>query len=367
MIEPTLHSRSYRDYFVWRHWRYQNKYGFGGLYFDNPRQDGLGTRAVVKRLYNITLADRYLGGREQAIGMATNGNINLSFMGFITYHWDGEHLNSVVQNWKTYIGKVTPESFRSQYMGHNLGWPVSFLGQARLRPEWVAADGGPEPVIDHLQGLELLHDSTPSGWHFGQPMDQVCTRAQNAYERYGLDHWIYQFTPYWQQDLVQLPAQEMYASFYIARPSVLVATDPAEWMQRTARFRNYFRMTPYLPEHIVSRFYGTIERERKYLKTLPDRAVLIVYNHSDWQGEMRLKPDWAKLGLGAPETLKATNAVHSTGFRLEKTGEKDKAGKEIEKAVFFPRPDETARIENGELVFPMTKFNYRMIVIEKAK
>jgi hypothetical protein len=37
------------------------------------------------------------------------------------------------------------------------------------------------------------------------------------------------------------------------------------------------------------------------------------------------------------------------------------------KAELFPRPKEYARIENGELVLPMTKLNYRMIVIEKAK
>ena len=366
-IEPTLHSRSYRDYFVWRHWRYQNKYGFGGLYYDNPQQDGLGTREVIKRMYNITLADRYLGAREQAIGMAVNGGLNLSFMGFITYHWDGENLNSVVQNWKTYIGKITPESFRGEYMGHNLGFPVCFLGQNRLRPEWVEADGGPEAVYDHLSGLSLLHDAMLPHCPLPSAMNAVERRVTGVMDRLDFNHWVYQFTPYWQQDIVQMPTNDMHASFYIARPSVLVATDPAEWMSRTTTFRNYFRMAPHLPQHIVSRFYGTIERERKYLETLPDRAVLIVYNHSDWEGEMRLKPDWKKLGLGAPETLQATNAVHSTGFRLEKTGAKDKDGKEIEKAVFFPRPEETAKIENGELVFPMTKWNYRMIVIEKAK
>ena len=34
------------------------------------------------------------------------------------------------------------------------------------------------------------------------------------------------------------------------------------------------------------------------------------------------------------------------------------------KGVLFQKPEEYAKIENGELVFPMTEWNYRMIVIE---
>ena len=90
-----------------------------------------------------------------------------------------------------------------------------------------------------------------------------------------------------------------------------------------------------------------------------------MYNDTAWEGEMRLQPDWAKLGLGEPEALTAENAVHRTGFRLEKAKDKDR--KESEKAVFFDRPEEFARIEIGGLVFPMSKWNYRMLVIEKTK
>jgi hypothetical protein len=101
----------------------------------------------------------------------------------------------------------------------------------------------------------------------------------------------------------------------------------------------------------------------RWLKHMKDKAILIVYNNSDWEGVMRLAVDWEKLGLGAPETLTAENAVHRTGFRVEKvTNEK---GKETEKGVFFDKPEEYAKIEDGRLVFPMTKFNYRMIVLEK--
>jgi hypothetical protein len=104
-------------------------------------------------------------------------------------------------------------------------------------------------------------------------------------------------------------------------------------------------------------------KQARWLKLMADKAILVVYNNSDWEGELRLQPDWKTLGLGAAETLTAENAVHSTGFRVETV--KNDEGEDVEKAVFFNRPEEFARIDNGELVFPMTKWNYRMIVIEK--
>jgi hypothetical protein len=39
----------------------------------------------------------------------------------------------------------------------------------------------------------------------------------------------------------------------------------------------------------------------------------------------------------------------------------------VDKAVFFLRPAETAAVENGEIVFPMTKFNYRLIAITQPQ
>ncbi|MBN1864270.1 MAG: hypothetical protein JW808_05160, partial [Victivallales bacterium] len=359
-------SKSFLDYFVWRHWRYQNKYGYGGLYYDNPNLEPFANRELIKRLYNVTLGNTFLAGREMPMGLASNGFYNMVFGAFFSYQWNGEHLNSAIHAGQpTYLGLIGPAVFRAEYMGHNWGWSQFFLGQERLRPEWVEASGGPEAVIDQFQGLELLHDCRPSGWHIRGAMDAVTQRAVRAYERHDLAHWTYQFTPYWKQDLVTLPSDNMYASFYIARPSVLAATNPADHMgyphgHRMRTFRHYFNGHEHLPYYIQRANAQEIEAQRQWIGGMHDRAVMVVYNDSDWEGEMRLKPDWKKLGLGVPETLKATNAVHSTGFRIEKG--KDKDGKEVEKAVFFPRPEETAKIENGELVFPMTKFNYRMIV-----
>ncbi len=362
LISTTTESKSYRDYFVWRHWRYQQKYRFNGLYYDNPNRSTLGTREVMKRLYNVALLDHRYAARDHIIGMASNGYINMGYMGFVIYHWDGEHLNSAINDRQpTYKGLIDPDVFRAEYMGHNFGWTVMFLGQARLSRKNVEANGGPEAVIDHLQGLELLHDCPPGTWHIEGTMDQVCSRAVNAYQRLNLRHWIYQFVPYWRQEIVKLPNEDMLASFYIARPSQLKAGDAINGWYHNQQFQNYF--DKFLPSYMKLNAFQETEAVRKELEKTNDKAVMIVYNNSDFNGEMRLRPDWQKLGLGAPEGLKAENAVHSTGFRIEKA--KNEKGKEVEKGAFFPRPEEYARIEADEIVFPMTKWNYRMIVLEK--
>ncbi len=374
VVSPTTSSDSFRDYFVWRYWRYQQKYGYTGHYCDNPGGGStLEVRDLLRRLYNVTSSNPHFAAREANIGLASNGGFNMGFGAFFTYQWDGEHLNSVINSKQpTYRGLIDPAAFRAEYMGYNWGWPVMFLGQARINPAWVAGAGGPEAVIDQFQGLELLHDCHPSGWHFPGPMDEVCKRAQDAYAKLDLSHWIYQFTPYWKQDIVALPDKNMHVSFYIARPSKLAATDPNDhmgypWGNRAATFMHYFEPSlpkfEYLPPYIRSENFCDTEAARKQFPNLRDRAVMVVYNNTAWEGEMRLKPDWQRLGLGPPETLKVENAVHRTGFRLEK--QKDKDGKEVEKAAFFERPEESARIDRGEVVFPMTRWNYRMIVLER--
>lgn len=253
VVSTTLTSKSFRDWFVWRHWRYQLKYGFKGLYFDAAASPTLAAREIWKRLYNITLSNHHFAAREVNIGIHQSGMPNMAVFGFGSYFWDAENYNSLInEQQQTYLGIVDPAMFRAQHMGHNFGWPLRFLGQARLRQQWVEANGGPEAVIDHLQGLQLLHDSQPTASHIRGPMDQVSKRAIEAYKKHNVSHWIYQFTPYWRQDIVTLPDENMHASFYIARPSILAATNPLDHMgypygHRATTFYHYFeeRMPKY--------------------------------------------------------------------------------------------------------------------------
>ncbi|MDD5704643.1 MAG: DUF6067 family protein [Kiritimatiellae bacterium] len=364
MVTTDLKSKVARDFFVWRHQRYQDKYGLHALYIDGPGGRMLCLRDVMKRLYNIALDNHRFAADEAHIVIHMCAMPDMSAEAFGTGIWDGENLGSRInEQQQTYLGVVDPAVFRAVYMGHNFGWPVRVLGGGRLNRKWVAANGGPEAVIDQFQGLELLHDNTPTSWHLdsGGPMDAVCKRAKEAFAKYNLGDWVCQFLPYWHQDIVKLPDENMHASFYIARPSQITPGGEMSYGYASG----YFNMGKYLPPYIASTMAlrNVSEAERRDVARMKDRVVMVVYNNTVWEGVMRLKPDWKKIGLGSPDSLTATNAVHSSGFRLEKA--KNDKGEEIEKGVFFPRPEEYAKIEGEELVFPMTKWNYRMIVLEK--
>ena len=153
-LTTTTNSKSFRDYFVWRHWRYQQKYGLKEFYFDNPAHNTLGTREVMKRMYNVAMLNNRFAARDHLITMASNGNINMGYMGFVLGHLDGEQFNSAInQRQPTYKGLINPDVFRAEFMGHNFGWPVEFLGQGRIKREWVEANGGAEAVFDQIAGL----------------------------------------------------------------------------------------------------------------------------------------------------------------------------------------------------------------------
>ncbi len=353
IVMTTHASKSYRDWFVWRHWRAFQNIPHQSLYYDgaieNPssnlyagagyvRRDGsvattypiLGARDICKRLYNMII--KYYP--FVWVGFHQSGMPNMAYEGFGTWSWDGENFNSIINDKQpTYLGVLTPAKFRAEYMGHNMGWPVMFLGQGRIRKEWADA-AGCENVIDHLHGLCLLHDVPAVGWQIEGEREKVCERTYRAVERHRLSSPAYRFVPYWRQDIVQLPRPEIHASFYILQEPWKIEKG-RDWA-----------------------FYA-----EKQDTPVPKKAVMIVYNDSDFKGEMHLNPDWKKMGFDSTDGLLVENAVHSTGFRIEKA--RNDKGEEVDKAVFFPRPDETARIENGGIAFPMTPFNYRMIVLEK--
>jgi len=392
-VRVTGASPTFRDWFVWRYRRFQRKYGYGGLYYDgsaevvpaNPyahpgyrKRDGttanlsplLGTREIFKRLYNITLSNPDIAPRDAWIGLHNSGRPNMAYLGFGTQNWNAENFNAILNDKQpTYLGVVDPALFRAELMGHNFGWPVRFLGQSRVRREWVEAHGGPEAVYDQLTGLALLHDTVipfhmPSGVLPGV-MGSAGRRMAEAIEKHRYFHWAFQFTPYWRQEIVALPDENMHASFYVARPSKL-AVVPDPWKAPAQKLDAYF--DKHLPKDIkvANRLAFVRTAGRMTMDALPPhKAILILYNNTDWEGQMRLQPDWQKLGFDSPEGLQVENAVHRTGMRIEMA--KNEKGEEVEQAVFFERPEEYAKLENGELLFPMTKWNYRMIVIEREQ
>ena len=135
--------------------------------------------------------------------------------------------------------------------------------------------------------------------------------------------------PYWQQKIVEAPFKDFYATFYV---------DSARQEEDSID---------------ASGFYY------KDVKGPALKVICIFCNESDFSGEVRLKLDWKKIGFESADKVQAENAVHSFDIRF-----KDVTKDDFE---YVSNPAETALIENGELKFPITGWNYRMIVLQKKE
>ena len=352
IIMVTHHAKSYRDWVLYRMKRLFDERPFVGVYYDvtgpvasaNPyadagiaREDGsrvatdslLGLRDTVKRIY-VLCRKTYPDG---SIMFHDSGAPIMAYMAFCEVFFDGENLNSQINaQAPTYRGVMTPGRFRAEYMGHNWGPQVWWLAQGRVKPETVKQYGA-DILEDHVAGLMLLHDAPVifaggfSGWH----SDEANRRTLDAIRTYELYGCGYRFLPYWKHPPVSGLRENQYASFYIRSP---LQVQPDHW-----------------------RFFTRNETD----ETLPHRVVGIFCNESDWQGEMAVTVDPAGLGFKPGAKIRAVNAVHSTGYRVENIGTPR------EKGVYFPKPEETALLEGNVLKFPLSGWNYRMIVLEEER
>jgi hypothetical protein len=282
-------------------------------------------RDITKRLYNMI----FFYYPQGEIKFHSSGMPVMSHMSFARTFWDGENLGSVInQAQPTFRGFLNPERFRAEYMGTNWGPEMLFLGQGRI-PEDTAIEYGPDELTDHIHGMQLLHSAWPSydivSYKLIARFPGINSRLQRVLRKYNLISPEYDFLPYWEHHVAELlpgtgiPDGKFYASFYTRRPD----DDTFEFETRT------------------------------------HQVVCIFCNESDWQGLARVKLDWKALGFGDWLGVKAENAVHKVGFRIENYGKPE------ERDVLFPQPQESAEVINGEVVFPLTEWNYRMIILEK--
>jgi hypothetical protein len=348
-VQVTQDSKSFRDFFVWRYNEQFKRRPFTGYYYDVSndvdsnnvhagagyrRPDGsiatsssmLGCRDITKRLYNIVIHYYQYAG----IGFHDSGGPRMAYMSFATFLWDGENYNSVLsEKRRTYRGIYNPARLRAEYMGHNYGLPSHLLGQARIKTEWADEIGGGHLIVDHLTGLSLLHDTNPHHHVCRDASNESWIRHEKALDKH---HWrspSYRFIPYWHQQFVAMPSEEMYATFYVHEP--LNVESPYWW--------------PYFD---------------RFDRTEQKKVIAVFCNESDWEGELQLDLNWKGLGFDDWRKLEVENAVHSTGFRVENKGTENEA------PVFFDNSEaEYAKIEDGKLFFPMSEWNYRMIVISE--
>jgi len=255
--------------------------------------------------------------------------------------YDGENGNSIINaDNPTYRTMLTPDTYRAQDMGSNWGPWNSFLSQGRIRQETLEKYGFSD-LWDQWTGLQWLHDCfIYTGWFstVGHLEGLLTQRDLVPFNKYHLFSPFNRFIGYWEQTITQLDRPEFYASFYVKEP---VQLGSPYGLGGYAYYSNYDTGLDGLHQ-----------------------AVVVFYNHGDYSGPVRLKLDWSQLGCDDLAAVQAINAVHSTGFRVldwsrpipELTGE-----------LFDNSEAEYARIENGELVFPITPYNYRMIVLQTPR
>jgi hypothetical protein len=359
-INVTTTSKHLRDYFVWRFHEFFRQCPIAGGYYDvaspvfssNPyaqagyvREDGsrapqvctLGHREILKRVYNIQNRAFPGGGNWYHASEGPRMIHESTCIGI----YDGENYNSIINAENpTYRTMLRPDTFRAQYMGSNWGHWNNFLSQGRITAE-ALKEYGFSDLWDQWTGLQLLHDCfTGTGW-FGRVghLEPLLTQREHvALNRYHYHSPFNRFVGYWEQDITTLDRPEFFASFFIKQPVGMAA---------------HYGVT-------ALRFYS------HYDTGLDDthQAILILYNHGTYDGPVRLKLDWKKLGFDDWKNVKAINAVHSTGFRVL---DWEKPIPELAGELYDKSKEEYARIKDGMLEFPITEYNYRMIVLQAPK
>jgi len=257
------------------------------------------------------------------------------FMSYCVGDYDGENGNSIINaDNPTYRTLLTPDNYRAQYMGTNWGFWNAFLSQGRISAETLRKYGFSD-LWDQWTGVQWLHDCyCGTGWFgkIGYLEGLLSERELVPFNNYHMFSPFNRFIPYWEQTVTTVDSPEFYASFYVKQPVSVSMYGHS--------------------------YYDTYDTGLDGIH----QAVLIFYNHGDYKGPVRLKLDWKQLGFDDWTTVTAVNAVHSTGFRVKDWDAPTKEGE-----LFDNSAAEYARIEDGVVVFPVTEYNYRMIVLQTPR
>jgi hypothetical protein len=358
IIRTSTCPQSYRDYYLWRHGRLMEQMPYASLYYDcldnggpednNPYlagtpgflQRNLAARELAQRLYTL-VKDKFPDGIMFDHTVWNNTMFSKSFTDF---QLEGEQLWPLYKpGMRNVKGIVTMDTYRAHYMGLNFGrigcWDPK-LGNQPHTMRSTQRKLGP-CISQHMQSIVMLHDSSFGIETYAFPTEHL-EPLKNALIRY---NWGSQYLtiPYWDQAIVTLskpaeakePWQGLYATFYV-EPAGGVKTKPVDST-------------------------GYYIRE---MNGPANRVICIFSNETDWTGEMRVKLDWKKLGL-SPNRITAENAVHRYKVRYTDPNAVDSNEVTLPEGslVYEDDPTEFARIEGDTLIFPITAWNYRMIVL----
>jgi hypothetical protein len=290
-------SKSWQDFLVWTYAKMHERKRYTGLYIhdslpvfsDNlyagggveesgnvyPKWTLLGTREMLKRLYAMLRLKEPKG----SVRLNLHGRLLAPLMGFCDMVVDGEGLDSKLSLASPAMsGHLSPDTFRAQYLGTNFGpfcwWtpPNAIALEACLSPGRPPEQVYPDPDREArwLAGMALVHRAAINPVHVPGRL----TGLLKALEAYGLSSDGCRFIGYWSDPpgRVDPPREGILISAYLAKQ----AENPPE----------------------------------------PGKAVLVVLNNTDWEGDLRLALDWDKLGMRS-EGAKLEDALSGQSLRQE--------------------------------------------------
>ena len=203
--------------------------GFNDGERTQPSFNILGARQMVKRIYTHLKKMRPDG----FILYHNSGQVCMPVHGFADLLLDGENFNSILFKNRGYEERLNPDTYRSEYMGHNLGSVVALLPEFRISSTLkktlktgklseaqknAYAELGAH--INYVLGLTLLHDNPIWDAYFYSP--EPVKKYYDTLKQINYASGKHKFIPYWNQKITQNLPESTYVSFYILPNEAIV-------------------------------------------------------------------------------------------------------------------------------------------------
>lgn len=159
-------------------------------------------RELMKRIYTICYHHR---PGEPFVNAHNSTYFGSPTLAFTTSYWDGEQFAGAQRNGKHPLELLPLDSFRCEFMGHNIGVPADFL----------VYEGNPFTYQEGL-AISLIHDVFPRPPGLGSEGFELASKIWKAFEEFGAtkSQWI----PYWQDDRpITAEGEDIYASTYLKK------------------------------------------------------------------------------------------------------------------------------------------------------
>ncbi|HIE50978.1 MAG TPA: hypothetical protein EYP85_04400 [Armatimonadetes bacterium] len=168
----------------------------------HPTYPIFAARQMMKRIYTICYHHR---PQEPFVNVHNSTGLYVPSLAFATSYWDGEQLAPLRHGDKPPLEILPLDTFRCEFMGHQVGVPADFLIYER-RP------------FTYGEGLSfsLLHDVMPRPPGLGSYGAELARRIWSTFAAFGAQEakWI----PYWRSaPVVSTEPSEVYTSLYLRR------------------------------------------------------------------------------------------------------------------------------------------------------